>query len=113
MKRDGEIAKKVDVLLRGMETIWSAERSCDAEQMRNSFHTISNGGYAQTLYDAFGKERVEQELENFLSYEFFPRCGGGIGMTRLIRAMRMAGLLDESSHTGLGMEKVIQMKQNA
>ncbi|MDP2670717.1 MAG: hypothetical protein Q8O99_07655 [bacterium] len=81
--------------------------------MRNSFHTISNGGYAQTLYDAFGKERVEQELENFLSYEFFPRCGGGIGMTRLIRAMRMAGLLDESSHTGLGMEKVIQMKQNA
>jgi hypothetical protein len=28
-------------------------------------------------------------LEIFLQYEFFPRFGGGIGMTRLARAYEM------------------------
>ena len=65
--------------------------------MRDAFHTISEGGYAQLLYDRFTKERVEAELEQFLSYDFFPRCGGGIGMTRMIRAMRMAGQLPGST----------------
>ncbi len=34
MKKDGEYAKKVDVIMYGMETIWSAERSCDKDEMR-------------------------------------------------------------------------------
>ena len=29
------------------------------------------------------------ELEEFLSHEFFPRFGGGIGMTRLARAYKL------------------------
>jgi len=94
MKREGNISKKIDVIMHGMETIGSAERSCDPVAMRESFETISNGQYAQILYDKFGKDRVKDELEDFLSSTFFPRCGGGIGITRLIRAMRLEKLID-------------------
>jgi hypothetical protein len=51
------------------------------------FHTISDGMYANLLYSQFGKERVEKELDDFLSHDFFPRVGGGIGLTRLINAI--------------------------
>jgi aspartyl/asparaginyl-tRNA synthetase len=80
-------SKKIDVILGGMETIGSAERSTDKEQMRDTFHTISDGQYADLLYGLFGKERVEKELEEFLSFDFFPRSGGGIGMQRLMSAL--------------------------
>jgi len=83
------IFNKVDVIMYGQETIGSAERSCDVEKMREMFYTIENGGYANKLFELFGKERVEKELEEFLSFEFFPRFGGGIGMTRLARAYEL------------------------
>lgn len=87
-------ARKVDVLIHGVETIGSAVRSCDPINMREQFHTISNGEYANLLYSKFGKDRVEAELEIFLNYDFFPRYGGGIGMTRLISALRKQALRD-------------------
>ena len=91
MKHKGNgIFNKVDVILYGQETIGSAERSCDVKEMREMFYTIEDGGYAQKLFDLFGKERVEAELEDFLSMEFFPRLGGGIGMTRLARAYELS-----------------------
>lgn len=93
MKKQGNYAQKIDVILYGVETIGSAERSCDPQQMHHSFCTISNGMYADLLYSQFGKERVEQELKKFLNHKFIPRCGGGIGITRLIRALKMAGIL--------------------
>jgi aspartyl/asparaginyl-tRNA synthetase len=83
------IFNKVDVIMYGQETIGSAERSCDVEKMKEMFYTIENGGYANKLFELFGKERVEKELEEFLSFEFFPRYGGGIGMTRLARAYEL------------------------
>ena len=86
-------ANKIDVILSGMETIGSAERSCDIHDMMNRFKTISDGGYAQILYDKFGQERVDAELEEFLKHEFFVRSGGGIGVTRLISSMLKEGLL--------------------
>ena len=89
MKREGEYARKIDVILCGMETIGSAERSSDKKEMQSEFHTISQGRYARKLYDAFGKDRVEKELQGFLSLEFFPRFGGGIGLTRLMRALEL------------------------
>jgi len=92
---DGEIFNKVDVILYGQETIGSAERSCDVEKMRETFYTIENGDYCAKLFELFGKERVEAELEDFLSFDFFPRFGGGIGMTRLARAYEM--MLQEKS----------------
>lgn len=93
MKREGEFAKKIDVILHGIETIGSAERSTDPKEMRDRFYSISGGAYAKTLFAKFTKARVEKELEEFLALKFFPRCGGGIGMNRWIRALKMEGLL--------------------
>lgn len=88
MKTEGDFAKKIDVIMFGIETIGSAERSTDPKEMEHLFKTISDGMYAEILYAQFGKDRVNQELDDFLNLEFFPRCGGGIGMTRFIRALR-------------------------
>lgn len=92
-RRPDGCAKKVDGIMYGVETIGSAERSCDSGSMRNEFHAISGGAYADTLFGQFGRDRVLGELDTFLSSDFIPRCGGGIGMTRMIRAMRLAKLL--------------------
>ena len=89
----GECALKCDVIMGGMETIGSAERADDVDEMREQFHTISNGEYAQLLYNLFGKERVLKELDEFLQFDFIPRFGGGIGVTRMISAMRLANLI--------------------
>ena len=86
-RNDDGTSKKIDVIINGMETIGSAERSTDKEQMRDTFYTISDGQYAQLIIDLFGKERVEKELEKFLEFDFFPRSGGGIGMQRLMQAI--------------------------
>ena len=83
----GGTSKKIDVILGGMETIGSAERSCDVDMMRNTFHTITDGAYSELLFKLFGKERVEAELEKFLEFDFFQRVGGGIGITRMIPAL--------------------------
>lgn len=97
MKRhdDKKTAKKMDIILSGMETIGSAERSCDKDDMLNRFKSISGGMYAKTLYNQFGKARVDQEMNEFLSLKFIPRSGGGIGITRLIRSMELEGLIPE------------------
>ena len=87
-RNDDGTSRKIDVILGGMETIGSAERSTDKDQMRDTFYTISNGEYAQLIIDKFGRSRVEKELEDFLSFDFFPRSGGGIGVTRLISALK-------------------------
>ena len=84
---DGNYALKADVILGGMETIGAAVRSCDPEQMRNDFMTVSGGQYAATLYAKFGKPRVDAELDAFLAQTFIPRIGGGIGFERLLWAM--------------------------
>ena len=77
----------------GMETIGSAERGTDTREMHDQFHNISDGGYAKLLYEKFGYDRVEKELAEFLSHKFFPRYGGGIGITRMISAMKRAYLI--------------------
>ncbi|QKF93969.1 asx tRNA synthetase class II [Fadolivirus algeromassiliense] len=98
MKRNNEsgLAEKIDAIICGIETFGSANRSCDKDDMRNRFHTISDGGYADLLYTKFGKDRVEKELDEYLSYNFYTRSGAGIGYTRLARAMRMLGLLPKN-----------------
>jgi len=87
--KDGVIFNKVDVILYGQETIGSAERSCDVEKMREMFYSIEDGKYCAKLFELFGKDRVEKELNDFLSHKFFPRFGGGIGMTRMARAYEL------------------------
>lgn len=84
-----QLYNKADYIIYGIETFGSAERSCNKEEMRQNFHTISNGEYAGLLYHHFGKIRVEQELDEYLNLEMFPRFGGGIGLTRLLRALKL------------------------
>ena len=91
--KDMKLANKCDVIIGGMETIGSAERATDVQEMKEQFYTISDGGYAKLLFDLFGKERVEKELFEFLTHPFRKRYGGGIGITRLISGMRKANLL--------------------
>lgn len=94
MKRSGDdSSNKVDVILSGQETIGSAERETDKEIMRERFNSIMDGGYKEKLYELFGKERTDIELNDYLNFDFFERCGGGIGMTRLIRSMKLEGLI--------------------
>ena len=92
MKQNGDHFNKVDVILYGMETIGSAERSTDVDEMRENFYTISSGEYSSLLFNHFGKKRVVDELEEYFALDMFPRFGGGIGLTRMTRAMRLAGL---------------------
>tara|TARA_B110000444_G_scaffold181011_1_gene169787 strand:+ start:216 stop:1085 length:870 start_codon:yes stop_codon:yes gene_type:complete len=93
-KVEGGHAKKIDIIINGIETIGSAQRSSDPEEMRKFFYEISDGGYAKIIFDKFSKERVEEELNEFLALDFFERSGGGIGVTRLIRVMKENNLLD-------------------
>ena len=94
MKHAGNgIYNKVDVIMHGMETIGSAERATDTYEMREQFHNISDGEYANLLYNHFGKKRVEDELEEYLALDMFERFGGGIGVTRMVSAMKAEGLL--------------------
>jgi len=91
MKRtkDGMAAHKVDVILYGIETIGSAEREVDPNIMLTRFHSISGGKYSELLYAQFGRARVMRELGEFLDLDMAPRFGGGIGMTRMIRALNL------------------------
>ena len=88
MRQNGDgTAAKIDVIISGQETIGSAERSDDPKEMRDQFLSISDGMYANLLFEKFGQERVEKELDDFLSLDMIPRVGGGIGITRLLHAM--------------------------
>ena len=87
---DKNLYNKVDVILHGQETIGSAERSCNAKEMYDNFLSLSDGEYSQLLFNKFSEERVMRELENYLNLDFFPRFGGGIGLTRMARALKMS-----------------------
>ena len=63
-------------------------------EVRNA---ISDGQYSSLLYAQFGKSRVDDEMEKFLDRDFFPRYGGGIGVTRMIRAMELSNLIEKHS----------------
>ena len=100
----------IDVIIDGMETIGSAERGSNPQDMRESFYSIFEGGYANKLFNLFGRERVERELEAFLSCNFTPRFGGGIGLTRLIQSLEcqptssfMPSLMSNKMNSGTGL----------
>jgi aspartyl/asparaginyl-tRNA synthetase len=99
-EKDKRIFDKVDVLLSGVETIGSAVRSCNAKEMRYMFDTISDGKYATRLFATFSKKRTNEEMDDYLSLNFFERCGGGIGVTRLIKSMRKEGLIPSTKSFG-------------
>ncbi len=93
MRRSNTQADKVDVIIHGIETIGSAERETDPRIMRDRFHAISEGMYSELLFAHFGKDRVLAELDAFLALPMVERFGGGIGITRLIRGLKLEGKL--------------------
>jgi aspartyl/asparaginyl-tRNA synthetase len=100
MKQSGKVNQfneplynKADYIIYGIETFGTAERSCNKQEMYDNFHSISDGEYSGLLFHHFGRERVEQELAEYLALDMFPRFGGGIGMTRLLRALKLNGNL--------------------
>ena len=113
MKYTGDnFFNKIDVILHGAETIGSAERATNPEEMRDFFFTVSDGDYAALLFKYFGKDRVMSELENYFALNFFQRFGGGIGVTRMERAMERAGLLDHLPvHEQTYFEPMVQVQQ--
>lgn len=97
-KKSATHSHKIDVIIGGHETIGSAERSTDVNEMREEFYSISNGQYAKKLFDLFGEKRVEKELNEFLNLKFIPRSGGGIGLTRLIDAIKKGGVMSNNNN---------------
>lgn len=97
MKKDkaAGVYQKIDILLHGMETIGSAERETDIEHMRERFFTIENGEYSALLFKKFGRDRVLAELEEYFTIPMIQRFGGGIGLTRLERAMELSHLFEK------------------
>tara|TARA_R100001594_G_scaffold87796_1_gene122100 strand:- start:8155 stop:8979 length:825 start_codon:yes stop_codon:yes gene_type:complete len=91
--KDKNLYNKVDVILHGQETIGSAERSCDANEMYENFMSISDGQYANLLFKQFTEKRVLLELDDYLNLDFFPRFGAGIGVNRMARAMKLEGII--------------------
>lgn len=98
---ENNLFNKIDVVLYGMETIGSAERSTNVDEMRKNFYSISDGQYHKLLFAAFGEERVTKELEAYFELPMFPRFGAGIGVTRLVRAMQLARLIPEPAYMQL------------
>jgi len=93
IKSGEKLYKKCDLIICGQETFGSAERSSNIEEMRNGFYTISNGEYSKLLFEQFGKERVENELEEYLKLNMIERWGFGSGVQRLIRGMKLKELI--------------------
>ena len=90
---ENNIAKHVDVIVHGQKTIYSCERSCDIEQMYETFNTILNGQYADTLHNMYGDD-IENELHNYFSNIFFNRYGGNIDIIGMTRGMTISNLLN-------------------
>jgi len=87
---------KQEIILYGMKTMSTAERSSDKASIRDRFFTYLGGTYAQHLFERFGQDRVVSELDDYLALPMFPRCGGSIGITRLEHALKKAYLLEPS-----------------
>jgi len=89
---NGDYAK-IDVILSGQETLGSAERSQNVVEMRKMLDNLESGEYKQLLYRQFGQERVDAEVETFLSLNMSARFGGGLGLTRLLHSLKTEKML--------------------
>lgn len=94
MRHSGnDIYDKIDVIIHGFESAGTAVRSCDPIEMKKNIKLQDSGNYLNTMYDLFGKDRVDNEIDEYTDYKFVPRCGGGLGMSRIIRGLKLEGIL--------------------
>lgn len=99
IKRDENTSHscKVDVLMYGLKTIISAERSMNPKDIKHFFFTMKDGEYVKSLYNQFGIDRPIGELYQMLNYlssqtqenEPDPMCGGTIDLVPLIQSYEM------------------------
>jgi len=86
---------KIVVLLSGIEVIESYEKNTDKNEMLTNFKTLENGLYSKKLFESFGEKQVKEELDNYLTNNFFIRSVGKIYIDRLITSMLKEGLIPE------------------
>lgn len=98
-QQDYQSYNKLHLILHGMHTFSGAEHSCDAQAMRIRFKQFMKGEYAQQLMKQFGAERVEHELEDYLSLRLTPRFSGSTGLSRLARALNREEAYLEAAQT--------------
>lgn len=91
---ENRLFNKIDILLYGMETFGTAERSTNAVEMKSNFLGVSEGKYARLLFNKFGEDRVLKELDEYLDSSEHSSFGGGIGIIRLARAMKLAKIIE-------------------
>lgn len=88
-----DIYDKIDVIIHGFESAGTAVRSCNTEEMKKQITKQDSGEYIKAMYKHFGKDRVDKEINEYLDYKFIPRCGGGLGMSRIIRGLKLEGII--------------------
>ena len=79
------------ILINGINIMNLFEKSCNTVKMYNMFHT--DNIYLQQLYQRFGEDRVENELNEFLQKDFLPRIGGTIDITKIISIFFLFNLI--------------------
>ena len=60
--------------------------------MKDQFYKISEWDMLIYYLVILLKKKVKR-INEFLSFKFFDRCGGRIGVTRMIRALKLSNLL--------------------
>jgi len=92
---DQNTYNKVVVFLSGIEVIESYEKNTDKNEMLINFKKSQNGLYSEKLIESFGVKQVNEELNNYLSNDFFVRSVGKIHIDRLITSMLKESLIPE------------------
>ena len=92
-------AHKVDVIWGGQETIGGAERETSPDIMWDRFNQVEDGKYRDNMYRLFTQRLVDGEVrEDYLTWDFVPRYGAGMGVVRLLNALHKDGKLPSSAY---------------
>ncbi len=87
---------KSETLLHGISVITSQEQETNGEKLREGFFSLNQGKYAQSLVARFGKERVNRDLEEYLSLPMLDRFASTIDLSKLANALEMAGIFKKT-----------------
>jgi len=83
-----QYAQKVDVYMFGQKTVESGKKENDPHLIRKNFESVNSGSYAAKIRGLFGEDRVNKELDDFLSFDFFDRFSGSIDIHQFMSALK-------------------------
>lgn len=98
---------QMEILLYGKRAVVSSERCTDPKSLEERFYRYADRIYSLSLFNQYGKDKINQELENFLALPMEPYFGGTIHLNVLMRAMRFANLLNNNQKIELYNDKKI------